>query len=197
MKLLISLITLLFSCLFSHGQTNTSMDSIVNSLYLEINSACCVQSRYIGCFGHESQLFAKVDSLKSIVGMESFMAYINDTSVNLKYYAFIEILALDDDLAFEKLNSLVQNSDTVNFEFAGNYGGVARLSELLTGEYLNFIYAKYYRGGSGVYNARYYAFGKKDKRAYRQKRSTANMFANANGLSVEWIETNARRRSLK
>ncbi len=172
------------------GQTKDSTNYLINRLYLKIKSSRYVQSKYIGCYGYLSETYQNVDSLKAAIGLESFTDYFNDSSVNLKYYAFIEILAVDDNLAFEKLKSISQNFDSINFDFAGQFRGEISLKELLIWEYLSYIKAKYYLGGNCLYHGRVYLFDKKNKRVWRQKKKKTYNFLTKNGIPKEWIENN-------
>ena len=185
------LITITYTKTFV-GQTFNETDSLISRLYNEISTSYNVESKKIGCYGNLSTLYKKVDTLKQTVGLETFVNYFNDPSVNLKYYAFIEILALDDKLAFEKLLDISSNTDIISFEFAGQFRGKVKLLELLTGEYLGFIKMKYYYGIGCTYHGRTYLFGNKDRRAWRRNSASVENFVAVNGLSKKWIENYCR-----
>jgi hypothetical protein len=185
------LVTLIFTVdLF--GQDLGKSDPLVERLYQEITSSYDVQHKYIGCYGSLSTLYKKVDTLKQELGLQSFVEYFNDSSVNLKYYAFLELLALNDNDAFERLTMQSGNSDTINFAFAGQHNDRVKLLDLLTGEYLGFIKMKYYYGGECTYHARSYLFEKRDRRMWRKKYVQVIEFITVKGLSQQWIENYGR-----
>lgn len=171
-----------------YGQTKDSTSILTDRLYTEISSSYYVEYDHVGCYGAASMLYPKVDSLKTIVGLKSFIEYFNDSSANLKYYAFIEMLTLDDSLAFEKLKTISQSSDSISFNFPGQYRGEARLIELLTGEYIVYIKCKYYYGGNGIFHGRECSSCEKNKRTWRKKKKILYKFLISNGLSKDWIE---------
>jgi hypothetical protein len=175
-----------------YGQDSGKSDSLVQRLYQEITTSYDVQHKYIGCYGNLSILFKKVDTLKQNLGLKSFVEYFNDSSVNLKYYAFLELLAINHQDAFERLTMQSDNSDTINFSFAGQYNGQVKLSDMLTGEYLGFIKMKYYYGGGCTYHGRSYLFEKRDRQTWRRKYKRTIELIAAKDLSQDWIESYSR-----
>jgi len=171
------------------GQIPGNHDTLIRRLYSEISSSYDVQSRYIGCYGNLSTLYKKVDTLKQQIGLKLFTEYFNSSSVNLKYYAFIEILALDDEQAFNLLVKEVSRNDSINFRFAGQNVDRARLLDLVTAEYRGFIKIKYYYGGGCTYHARTYMFKKRDRKTWRRKQTTLLRFIEMNGLPQKWIDS--------
>lgn len=173
---------------FLHGQPLENKEALINRLYREIAVAPDVQSKYIGCYGNQSTLYKKADSLRHIAGMETFAHYFEDHIPNLQYYSFIEILGADLDLALAKIKQVCGSNDTILFDFAGQNRGQVKLTELLIGEYLLFIKRKYYYGGIGVYLDRRYEFGKKSKRTWKRKTAEAYVLVSTCGLSRKFIE---------
>lgn len=186
-------ISILLTLAFSGSvpaQNISKQDPPVQRLYQEITSSFDVQQKFIGCYGHLSVLYKKVDTLKQTIGLNSFVQYFNDSSVNLKYYAFLELLALNDEDAYEKLAMQSGNSDIINFTFAGQYDGYkVKLPELLIAEYLRFIKMKYYYGGVCTVNTRAFKFPKRNRRTWRRKYERTMGLIAARGLSKKWIDS--------
>ena len=185
---------LILSCLMASKMILAqSADTAINRLYNEIANSYDVQSKYIGCYGNLSTQYKKVDSLKSLTGPQRFLEYFNSNSVNLKYYAYVEILALDDELALEKLLGIINCGDSINIEFAGQVRDNIKLSELLTRQYLSHIKMKYYYGGISTYDGRTYAFEKKNRPKWRAKTAIIKEIIQMNGLNEKWVEADLVR----
>lgn len=171
------------------GQIPLKTDSTIHKLYIELSASPEIGPKYIGCLGELSDQYKKVDSLKQLMGAEAFTNYFNDPHANLKYYAFIELLALDDSVAFSKLIDIGSNADSVYLQTLGQFGEKVKLLELLTKEYLVFIRLKYHDGGGCTYNGRAYLFESRDRQKWREKKATVYKFIETNNLSKEWILT--------
>ena len=179
MKILI-LISVFFS-LTVNSYTQKTLDSI--SLYNDIVHYSQVETRHIGCYGINSTLFKKVDSLNKLLGNSSFINYYDDSSYILKYYSFLTLLPEDDDQAFKKLINSINDTTEIAFNFAGQNRGTTTFNTLIASEYLLFIKFKYYYGNGCTINGRSYQFEKKNRKAWRLKRN--KLYSRINNSTID------------
>jgi len=176
---------IIFTIIMAGCLMNTfAQTATVQRLYNEIKNAGEVEGRYLGCFGYQSPLWKKADSLKKAVGPPTFVRYFNDSSVNLKYYAFVVQLASNDDTAFDMIKN-TNLSDSINFEYAGQFYGHVKLVELFMGIYLVAIKLRYYYNG-GTWDLQQF-YGAKNRKTWKRKQAIATKFIADNNLSQEWI----------
>ncbi len=192
MKTLLIIGFLLLS--FSKGYSQNLFDSssVCNRLYNEIRNYNQIETKNIGCYGNKSNIYFKVDSLKNFTTSEIFMNYFNDSSYILKYYSFLEILKKNDELALIKFNNIINDTTKLEFDFVGSNRGTINFNELIANEYLKFLKAKYFYGGSVTFQGKSFQFGKKNLKMWKLKSNNLYNLIAKNNLSKGKIEDYSR-----
>ena len=185
MKILILVSGYLILAINSHSQKNG--DPI--SLYRDIIQYGQVETKHIGCYGVQSTLFKKIDSLKQLIGAVSFINYYSDSSHILKYYSFLALLSENDNYAFEKLVKSINDTTMIDFNFAGQNRGTTSFNSLIASEYITFIKYKYYYGVSCTIKGQSYVFNKKDRRMWKLKENEFYRVINDSSIDKEFIKS--------
>ncbi|MGC4104389.1 hypothetical protein [Ferruginibacter sp.] len=163
---------------------------LATRLYSEIKTYKQIEHQFIGCFGHPSLLYKKIDSLRLSLGKEAFIQYFDSASYVLKYQVYFSILIKNDSVAFEKLKNNI--NDTTKIEFTDSWNGVMKFNELLAGQYLGFIKAKYLEGLRGTHQGQPYYFERKDIRKWMTKSADFYAFITEKGLDKNQVEYYSR-----
>lgn len=170
--MMLSRCVLLFFVLCSNlCYTQTLNSSLYNksNLINDIKHRKQIESYFLGIAGIKSNLCLKVDSLFDVCSFNEIVAFINDTSHVLKYYAFQYIASKNDSFAYEELKRNIGDT-TLLFTQHGCVFETVRFNELLVHEYIQFLEFKYCIGGTIGCNNKVYKYGKPNKKIWRKKR---------------------------
>jgi len=188
MRSLILSISFFLWTTYSFAQNQGNQDSTATRLISSIANANNVEYKYIGCFGETSLLCKQVDSLKKIIGLDSFIGLFNHHSAVLKYYSFVALLDSDTDSALVVLKSFNDTSTRVSKRSDQWFYAEPKLIALMTAEFLGIAKIKYYYGRGRTFKFRAIPSQPKNKKKWRRIETEINEIIEENSLSRTWIE---------
>ena len=103
----------------------------------------------------ESVCWQKADSFFTDLSVDNILFCFNDPSHTIKYYAYLKLLGINDRIAFEKLETVMNDSIPVLYWF-NDEGGEEKFNQLLAREYKMLIELKYFIGGTCTLPDRHY-----------------------------------------
>jgi len=143
MKFTISILLSLGFFLNSFSQFKSQSSEKEKRLYNYIKDHAVVESESLGFNAvMESQIWKRADSLFRNLSFTKTLAYFHDSSYAVKFYAFLKLLYLNDNLAFDYLKSTIDDTTRLYFTF-GDLGGFGRFNQLIVDEYGDFLYYRY------------------------------------------------------
>ena len=171
--------SLILSFLFCANAVSSqnAINSITRNerLHNEISDHIVIESKGFGPWGLEtSLLWRKADTLFGKLQLSKAINYFYDSSYTIKYYTFLRILLLDDDVALRLLTSIITDSTKIHWHFDDEMGS-EKFNQLLAHEYKIFIQLKYHNGGklsgtdSHYFGTGIYYFPKSNEKLWNKK----------------------------
>jgi hypothetical protein len=137
-------------------QTSKIFTNKEENLRKSITLYTVIETEFTGSdYTIQSKIWPKADSLFNKLPLNKVIACFQDSSPVLKFYAFLKILDLNDDLAFIGLKKMIHDTVRVNWSLT-DAAGNDKLTSLLLDEYWAFIDMKYHEGGKISMINRYY-----------------------------------------
>jgi hypothetical protein len=144
--------------------SQTEIDEFIK----EISKSEVIESKRITFAGYLSELYSLGDSLNSNTSIDQKIEIFDTSGYTLKYYLFRGILFENDSIAFQMLKSQSSDSTYIPYRF-GCLIGSKKFNEILFNEYHQFIFSKYFYGGTGTYDGIVFSFPKSKKKIWKQK----------------------------
>jgi hypothetical protein len=171
-----------------NSQNSNNSDNRSERLRKEISGCLILESKGFGPFGFEtSEIWRKADTLLGMLSLQKVLYYFSDSSYTLKYYSFLRVLLLNDEIAYKLLTSKISDSTHVLWHFDDEMGS-ERINQLLATEYKIFIQLKYHNGGkiiesnSHYFGSGTYYFPKFNKKIWSKKYSRFSKMVSQYGV---------------
>ncbi|MBK7307656.1 MAG: hypothetical protein IPI88_11900 [Chitinophagaceae bacterium] len=185
--------SLILSFLFCANAVSSqnAINSITRNerLHNEISDHIVIESKGFGPWGLEtSLLWRKADTLFGKLQLSKAINYFYDSSYTIKYYTFLRILLLDDDVALRLLTSIITDSTKIHWHFDDEMGS-EKFNQLLAHEYKIFIQLKYHNGGklsgtdSHYFGTGIYYFPKSNEKLWNKKYTKFLKLVTPHGLN--------------
>lgn len=147
---------LIFFCFRGSTQTSKLFTNREENLRKSIALSSIIETEFTGIdYTVQSKIWPKADSLFSKLPLNKVIVCFHDSSPVLKFYAFLKLLDLNDELGFSLLKKMVHDTSRVNWSLTDATGN-DKLISLLLHEYWAFIDMKYHEGGRVSMINRYY-----------------------------------------
>jgi hypothetical protein len=170
---------LILSLLLFASEVNSQNASNSNrrneKLRKQISECLVIESKGFGPFGFQtSEIWRKADTLLGKLSLHKTLDYFHDSSHTLRYYSFLRLLLLDDEIAYKVLINNITDSTKVQWHFDDEMGS-ERFNQLLATEYKIFIQLKYHNGGkiiegdSHYFGSGTYYFPKANEKLWSKK----------------------------
>ena len=146
MKFTILILLYLGFFLSSFSQSNLQQSEKEKRLYNYIKDHFVIESESLGFNAvMESEIWKRADSLFRNLSLTKTLTYFHDSSYAVKYYAFLKLLYLNENLAWSNLKSSISDTTKIYFTF-GDLGGYERFNQLIVFEYGDFLDYRYKSG---------------------------------------------------
>ena len=123
------------------------------------------------------QDFRESDRLAKLLTTKEKEELFSNQDPSVRYYAFLNTLATDEEMAFERLAKSLE--DTADICFMCCMIQEVKVNEKIFSHYYTYLYMKYHEGIGGTTDGRSYSFGKinRDKKRWKEKTNKLMLLA--------------------
>ena len=141
---------------------------------------------------HIYQTFRQSDSLARLLSVKDKDELFTNEDPSVRYYAFLNVLATDEEKAFERLGKSLE--DTAEICFICCVIQEEKINEKIFSHFYTYLYLKYYKGVGGTTDARSYSFGKiaRNKKLWKEKTNRLMLMAKNSPYYLQFLATKDR-----
>ena len=135
------------------------------------------------------RVFRESDSLARLLTAKEKEELFTNQDPTVRYYAFLNTLATDEEKAFEQLSKSLE--DTADICFMCCMIQEERVNEKIFSHYYTYLYLKYHEGIGGTTDGRSYSFGRinRDKKRWKKKTHELMLLAKNSSYYRQFVAT--------
>lgn len=166
MRRLLAFVVYMLSMMFAEAEITVASDTSAKEQIIKL-----LQNGEGYCLpcSHIYQTFRQSDSLARLLSIKEKDELFTNEDPTVRYYAFLDALATDEEKAFERLGKSLKDSAEICFMCCVTLE--EKVNEKIFSHYYTYLYLKYHEGCGGTVDARSYFFGKinRDQKRWKEK----------------------------